>query len=504
MLLSQVIFPLSLLATAYASAIPARNSEARSPKLKWGPCGFNGTLPIECSKLDVPLDYTDKDSTATLSLDLIRVAAVNKPSRGSILFNFGGPGGDGLQNLASIADVMQPMTGGYHDMISFDPRGTGNTLNFSCYDNAIERTVSQLTLHQELVNSSDTALGRLWTSGKVFSDTCLGRLKDNATLVGTAFVARDMMQIVDALGEDGKLRYWGISYGTVLGATVASMFPDRMDKVILDGVQNPHEYYHGLDFEMFTDAGKAFEGFLSGCVDSPNNCPLARGNTTAASLGRTLSHFLETVKYQPIQIGQSIIDYSTIKSQIFSTLYWPGQWAQLAALLDGLMTGNLTDMGAGSGDSSNSSPGFSEALAGIKCGDKSTRATSLSDVTPLINKSLQSIKWFGDVASTTAMQCIRWGGEAKERYSGNFHVKTKNPVLLIGNTYDPATPLVSARNVSAGLEGSVVLQQNSYGHTSIAQPSNCTIRHIQQYFLNGTLPTPGTVCEPNYPLFHKA
>lgn len=37
----------------------------------------------------------------------------------------------------------------------------------------------------------------------------------------------------------------GFSYGTVLGATVASMFPDRMDKVILDGVMNPHEYYHG-------------------------------------------------------------------------------------------------------------------------------------------------------------------------------------------------------------------------------------------------------------------
>ncbi|OGM41169.1 hypothetical protein ABOM_009862 [Aspergillus bombycis] len=504
MLFSQAILPLSLLATAHASAIPIRNSEAQSPKLKWGPCSFNGTLPIECSTLDVPLDYTDKDSTATLSLDLIKVAAVNTPSKGSILFNFGGPGGDGLNNLASSAALLQPMTGGYHDMISFDPRGTGNTLNFSCYDSAIERTVSQLSLHQELVNASNTALGRLWTSGKVFSDTCLDRMRENATLVGTAFVARDMMQIVDALGEDGKLRYWGISYGTVLGATVASLFPDRMDKVILDGVQNPHEYYHGLDFEMFTDSGKVFEGFLSGCVDSPDNCPLARGNATAASLGRTMSDFFETLKYNPIQIGQSILDFSTIKNQIFSTLYWPGQWPQLAALLDGLMTGNLTDSADGSEGSSESAPGFAEALAGIKCGDKSTRASSLSDVTPLINQNLQSIKWFGDLASTAAMQCIRWGGEAKERYGGNFRVKTSHPVLVIGNTYDPSTPLVSARNVSAGLEGSVLLQQNSYGHTSIAQPSNCTIGHIQQYFLNGTLPSPGTVCEPNYPLFHKA
>lgn len=61
--------------------------------------------------------------------------------------------------------------------------------------------------------------------------------------MGTAFVARDMMQIVDALKEDGLLRYWGVSYGTVLGATAVAMFPDRMDKVILDGVVNAEEYY---------------------------------------------------------------------------------------------------------------------------------------------------------------------------------------------------------------------------------------------------------------------
>lgn len=91
-------------------------------------------------------------------------------------------------------------------------RGTGNTLTFSCYNDTLTRTVSTLSLKEELVNSSDTAVGRIWAAGKVLSDTCLGRLKGNSSLVGTAFVARDMMQIVDALGEDGKLRYWGKSF----------------------------------------------------------------------------------------------------------------------------------------------------------------------------------------------------------------------------------------------------------------------------------------------------
>lgn len=56
-------------------------------------------------------------------------------------------------------------------------------------------------------------------------------------------MVRDMMQIVDALGEDGMLRFWGVSYGSLLGSTAVAMFPDKVDKIILDGVVNPFEYY---------------------------------------------------------------------------------------------------------------------------------------------------------------------------------------------------------------------------------------------------------------------
>lgn len=92
-------------------------------------------------------------------------------------------------------------------------------------------------------NSSDAALGRIWADAELFDDACYQQQNLTGDLVGTAFVARDLMQIVDALDEDGLLRYWGVSYGTILGATVAAMFPDRMDKVIVDGVVNPFEYY---------------------------------------------------------------------------------------------------------------------------------------------------------------------------------------------------------------------------------------------------------------------
>jgi hypothetical protein len=86
--------------------------------------------------------------------------------------------------------------------------GTGNTLRFSCYNSSSDRTLGQLDW-SIAGNSSDVAEGRLWGGTKILADNCYAAQNKTGNLVGTAFVARDMMKIVDALGEDGLLRYWG-------------------------------------------------------------------------------------------------------------------------------------------------------------------------------------------------------------------------------------------------------------------------------------------------------
>jgi pimeloyl-ACP methyl ester carboxylesterase len=89
------------------------------------------------------------------------------------------------------------------------------------------------------------------------------------------------MRVVDALGEDGKLRFWGISYGTLLGATVAALFPDRMDRVILDAVFNFHEYYNWVEPEIWSDADAIFRAMLAECNEAPKECAQSRRNQTA-------------------------------------------------------------------------------------------------------------------------------------------------------------------------------------------------------------------------------
>lgn len=134
-------------------------------------------------------------------------------------------------------------------MIGFDPRGVANTIPFSCYNMTNPADVAYKQVLDERLrlggNSSDAAMGSLWASTSLQAAAC-GRAPQAQAVgnfTGTALVARDMMSIVDALGEDGMLRFWGFSYGTVLGATVAAMFPDRIDKLVLDGVANPSDWY---------------------------------------------------------------------------------------------------------------------------------------------------------------------------------------------------------------------------------------------------------------------
>lgn len=124
-------------------------------------------------------------------------------------------------------------------------RGTRNTIPVICYDNTTLNAAFQTYL-TDWYSSSDTTPSKLWSEATILSELCRNRQEEIGPYVGLASVARDIMAIVDSLDEDGLLQYWGISGGTTMGAKVAAMFPDRMDKVVFDGVMNVHEYYNSL------------------------------------------------------------------------------------------------------------------------------------------------------------------------------------------------------------------------------------------------------------------
>ena len=104
---------LSLLTIAQAQSLP-ENVQGHGNGIKWSPCPqeLNSLDPhnrtFQCGALDVPLDYTDKSSGVKLSIEIIKIPALREPKKGSILFNWGGPGGEGLNNMAQMAPIVQP------------------------------------------------------------------------------------------------------------------------------------------------------------------------------------------------------------------------------------------------------------------------------------------------------------------------------------------------------------------------------------------------------------
>jgi hypothetical protein len=197
---------------------------------------------------------------------------------------------------------------------------------------------------------------------------------------------------------------------------------------------------------------------------------LAR-NHTFSSLKSTLYTLLSDIKYNPIPISTPafgfLLDYTTLQSFIGEALYAPASWPSTSIILDGVLTGNYTAIEnyiTSLISSSSPTTSGSGSIYGIMSGDKIPRAESLDGVLPTLNTAHRSSRVIGDLADRFSTVTAQWKFEAKERFApGNEVVKTKNPMLVIGNTYDPVTPLASAQNVSAAFEGSVVLQHDGYG-----------------------------------------
>ncbi len=145
----------------------------------------------------------------------------------------------------------------------------------------------KLQLVDEVAGLEDKArLVRMWASMGNFASNCLTTDENAAKigeLIGTGYVSRDLMRLKDALdGPDALLNYWGISYDTVLGATVAAMYPDKMGRMLLDGNANIPQWYNGYDTLWFQDADKAVWDFFDRCVKSgPERCVLAGRNESA-------------------------------------------------------------------------------------------------------------------------------------------------------------------------------------------------------------------------------
>lgn len=225
------------------------------------------------------------------------------------------------------------------------------------------------------------------------------------------------------------------------------------------------------DIEQWSDTDLVFSQFFKECVKAPELCSLARDHETSSEdLEATAWRIFDELKYRPIAWQGTLLDSSIIKTVIRPALYAPARWPALANFFDALFAKDLDRLVIEYANLQALSPlilssdSGDDSAHGIHCADKRIRTDSLDGVLPTIDSLTTTSRLMGDLASTFPITCSQWKFASKERYDGPFtNLSTRVPMLVIGNTYDPATPFRSAQNISAGFQNSVLLQHDGYG-----------------------------------------
>ncbi|KLO10922.1 alpha/beta-hydrolase [Schizopora paradoxa] len=480
----------------------------------------------QCSKLLVPLDYESPEGDRA-AIALIKMNSTLTPGderhKGPLLMNPGGPGSSGVNFVMKNGRKLRKILGEGYDIVGFDPRGIGYTtpglFPFTT------RAEAGAFYAQELLsaNASESAIAELLGHAQILSQIVGARAKNVAEHMSTALVAKDMLTMVETFGN-GKLSYWGFSYGTVLGATFAAMFPDKINRMVLDGVVDAEDYYSGSWTESLHDADSALMDLFHTCVRiGPLLCPLYEVN--ASLIKERVDKLLLRVKEHPIPFFYNVVpgvreqyglvDYSIVKFAMLQSLVKVQEdgWSLIHALA-GLEKGYSEAFWRLSARVIRWEDYFSDRIScdfleGFAGGRELGSAVACGEADPVVG-DLQSLKeYYADLAKTASfayewtrrISCSGWKVRAKERYTGPFVANTSFPILFIGNTADPVTPLRNAHKMAKGFEGAVVLTQNSSGHGSISATSICTGDALRRYFNEGKLPKEGTVCDVESKIF---
>jgi pimeloyl-ACP methyl ester carboxylesterase len=492
------------------SALPQQKQKT----LQWEPCpDLNKQIAelsapftitkFDCAKLQVPLDYSYPDTSEMIELDLFRVNATEQPVLGSILYNPGGPGGTAAENLPLSAPDLHLNIGGQYNLVSWDPRGTGNTIPF--FNCGVADAVSSSDMARRdttlaNTNMTEVFLNGGWEQSVALADACFAKNNRTGHFIGTGSVAHDMISIIDALGEDGLLRYYGWSYGTALGDYFAAMFPERVERMVLDGNVNPYTWQLGSRSEAFQDADKAFSAFIEECFANAEACALvsATNTTSPAELFELINASIAPLAENATLSYEAFTSYLGLVAFPLNFLYYPATWPVAAQILADTLLGVVPE---GEDSSAPAPPPVYNlgvgSLNGIRCSDATFQVSSPEEYLPTLATQLESTDGFG-AAYASLWPCAAWKMPDKQQYRGNFQVNTRHPILYVNGEFDVITPISGAYNASAAFEGSIVLAHDGYGHGIFPNPSKCVAEKIHRYFVEGVLPGKGTRCQPDF------
>ncbi|TCB98916.1 alpha/beta hydrolase [Micromonospora zingiberis] len=489
-----------------------------TPKLDWYKCYDYA----ECATVDLPLDY-DKPKGATTEVAVLRVKARDQKRKiGSLFLNPGGPGGSGTSIALAAPYFLGDGLLDRFDIVGVDPRGVGASDQVRCFKSVKDQTRAYEGLNVAFPYTKAEEKAYVAASIRV-GKACSTTGKPLSGAMSTAEVARDMDVLRRAVG-DKKLNYLGFSYGSVLGQYYANMFPDRVRALVIDGVLDPTAWFGtGKSGDLLQEdrmrsaqgATKALREILKRCKPAGLElCPLAYGDP--AALFETAAKRLQAkpLVIEDPDFGTFTFTYADFISYILGGLYGPYGYVDVAYLTQDVLT--LTDPAAAKATrerarvavvqravkAGETRRAFDfpyenglETFLGVDCTD----ANHPKDAGSWPARAAKADKrdpYFGRLWSWASAPCARdtWTVRDEDRFTGPFNRRTANPVLVVGNYWDPATNYNGAVASAKLLPNSRLLSSDNWGHTAYGT-SACATDAIDAYLLRLTLPKKGKVCK---------
>ncbi|KAK5659282.1 hypothetical protein OQA88_1375 [Cercophora sp. LCS_1] len=511
----------------------------------WGPAASNGSNSTGsyegrgiflCGYLDVPLDYTNKSDPriARLAVTKYQVSGLahanaytnsttgpGKKSERTIVINPGGPGGSGTSYAwSSAVSITRRFSDAKYDVLGFDPRGVNiSRPAVECFPRDTDRDKWYLYTyqHREVSPSPRAQMEITDAFNEAAFRACFERHGDLGRFLTTAFVARDLDEIRKALDEPDLTGYL-VSYGTGIGQTYAGMFPNHVGRMILDGTEyvRDHRTRGGFGWTALDNATDAWrDGFLGECLNAgPEYCALAKSRdgkpVTVRDLMARLEKTLSSLIARPIPwyldpVGATLITRSFLIDSVYSAMYSPRRWPTFAQLLYDLEGGNATlaasrfEVSAWWYDPSLPCPepgavqSDAEVTNLVICSDQydSPEPDTMDWWEELWGRMTKTSWIAGNSRFHSVFPCRHYSTfwpKPAEVFRGDMNHTLKTPVLLVAETYDPATPLRNGRRLHAEMGWNArLVVHHGYGHAS-GDTSNCTDAIAKGYILEGKVP----------------
>jgi pimeloyl-ACP methyl ester carboxylesterase len=508
----RVLVCAALLCTCAGAA--AGGASAGPGKIAWNKC-YAKIGPFECGTVQVPLDY-DSPNGATISIAVTRLPATDPAHRiGSLFLNPGGPGGSGVDYVVGAGPFLYTdEVRARFDLVGFDPRGISRSTALRCFgtDKQWEPYFTPFAF------PSNSAEEQIWMNADLYLDaSCAQRGGKIGDHMSTANVARDLDVLRQAVG-DAKLNYAGVSYGTMLGQTYVNMFPGNVRAVIIDGVLDPVAWTTGtgngstvpFSTRLRSDMGArdTLNEFFRLCDAGGSRCAFAPGSAARfAALGDALKAHPLPVTFPDGSKGE--VNYSNLIGMTLGAMYDSSSWESFAAALADLESqASASTLGVrlkafwhpwNAYIAKRGIPryqNFVEGFPAVACADADDPHTYSAWSTNGAAAEA-AFGYFGRLWTWVSSICAAWPTADSDRYTGPWNHSTANPVLVIGNQFDPATRYQGAITAATLLPNSRLLTVHGWGHTSLFL-SACADAVQTRYLVDLTLPAPGTVCQQDH------